>query len=178
MVLGNYPAFGLSEAREMGREALKKVARGIDPAVDRKVSRAKTAATPTVAEAVTEFIERYAKPRNKSWQETDRIFKRYILPAWGDRLLPSIRHADVAALLSGIATDAPYMANRVLAAVRRFWNWCLEQGKTDTSPAANIMPRAGRSPVIASFPIRRLPRSGELASTWDGHLGLCSSSCS
>lgn len=138
MVLGNYPAFGLSEAREMGREALKKVARGIDPAVDRKVSRAKTAATPTVAEAVSEFIERYAKPRNKSWAETDRIFKRYVLPVWGDRLLPSIGRADVATLLEGIATDAPYMANRVLAAVRRFWNWCLEQGKAETSPAANI----------------------------------------
>ena len=62
MVLGNYPAFGLSEAREMGREALKKVARGIDPAVDRKVSRAKTAAIPTVAEAAAEFIE-----RSKGW---------------------------------------------------------------------------------------------------------------
>ena len=93
MVLGNYPAFSLSEAREIGREALKKVARGIDPALDRKVSQAKIAATPTVAEAAAEFIERYAKPRNKSWQETDRIFKRYVLPAWGDRLyqIPLIR---------------------------------------------------------------------------------------
>ena len=50
------------------------------------MSRAKTAATPTVAEAAAEFIERYAKSRNKSWAETDRIFKRYVLPAWGDRL--------------------------------------------------------------------------------------------
>src|SRR3954447_19581725 len=115
MMLGSYPAFSLSEAREMGREALKKVARGVDPAVDRKVSQAKIAATPTVAEAASEFIERYAKPRNKSWQETDRIFKRYVLPAWGDRLLPSIRQADVAALLDGIAIGAPYMANRALA---------------------------------------------------------------
>ena len=30
------------------------------------------------------------------------------------------------------------MANRVLAAIRRFWNWCLEQGKAETSPVANV----------------------------------------
>ncbi len=78
LTLGTYPAFGLSEARELAREALKKVARGVDPAEDRKSSRAKLAATPTVKEAAREFIEHYAKPRNRSWRETQRIFERLI----------------------------------------------------------------------------------------------------
>jgi integrase len=139
MSLGTYPAFGLSEAREMAREALKKVARGTDPAEDRKTARAKLAATPTVKEAARDFVEHYAKPRNRSWRETERIFERYVFPDWGERLLPSITRGDVAALLAGIASrGAPYMANRVLSAIRRFWNWCLEQGKLETSPVASV----------------------------------------
>jgi integrase len=139
MTLGNYPAYGLSEARDMAREALKKLARGTDPSEDRKNTKARLAATPTVKEAAREFIEQYVKPRNRSWRETERIFNRYVLPVWGERLLPTITRSDVADLLSGIAAGgAPYMANRVLAAVRRFWNWCLEQGKAEVSPVANV----------------------------------------
>lgn len=139
MTLGSYPAFGLSEAREMAREALRKVARGTDPAEDRKNTRAKIAATPTVEEAAREFIAQYVKPRNRSWRETERIFNYYVLPRWGESLLPTITRSDVADLLNGIAAGgAPYMANRVLAAVRRFWNWCLEQGKVEASPVASV----------------------------------------
>jgi integrase len=139
MILGKYPAFGLSEARDLAREALRKVARGTDPAEDRKSSQTKKAATPTVQEAATEFIDQYVKPRNRSWREIERIFNYYVLPAWAERLLPTITRSDVAELLNVIvARGAPYMANRVLAAIRRFWNWCLEQGKAEVSPVANI----------------------------------------
>ena len=60
--LGSYPAYNLAEAREMAGEALKKVARGIDPADERKAAR--EAAPPpepdTVEKVVREFIERHA----------------------------------------------------------------------------------------------------------------------
>ena len=160
MTLGNYPGFSLSEAREMAREALVKVARGIDPAEDRKSTRARIAATPTVAEAAREFIESYAKPRNKSWKETERIFNRYVLPTLGERLLPSITRSDIAGLLNEIASGgAPYMANRVLAAVRRFWNWCLEQGKVEASPVANVKApakEASRDRILSEEEIRAI----------------------
>jgi integrase len=146
MTLGNYPAFGLSEARTMAREALLKVGRGVDPAEDRKSTKAKIAATPTLAEAAQQFIEGYVKPRNRSWKETERIFNRYVLPSLGERLLPTITRSDIAGLLNEIASGgAPYMANRVLAAVRRFWNWCLEQGKVEASPVASIKAPARES---------------------------------
>jgi integrase len=160
LTIGNFPAFSLSEARDLARDALRLVARGTDPAEDRKSTRAKIAATPTVEEAVREFIVQYVKPRNRSWRETERIFNRYVLPVWGERLLPSITRSDVADLLNEIAAGgAPYMANRVLAAVRRFWNWCLEQGKAETSPAANVKAPArevSRDRILSDDEIRSL----------------------
>jgi hypothetical protein len=64
----------------MAREALLQVGRGVDPAEDRKSTKARIAATPTLAEAAQQFIESYVKPRNRSWKETERIFNRYVLP--------------------------------------------------------------------------------------------------
>jgi integrase len=139
MALGTYPAFGLSEAREKAREALKLVGRGIDSAEARNADQRAAASIPTVEEAVAEFIEKYARPKNRSWRDTERIFSRFVIARWGDRLLPSITRADVIAMLDEIVDGgAPYMANRVLAAIRKFWNWCLEKGKTETSPVAHI----------------------------------------
>jgi hypothetical protein len=98
------PAFGLSEARTMAREALLQVGRGVDPAEDRKSTKARIAATPTLAEAAQQFIESYVKPRNRSWKETERIFNRYVLSTLGNRLLPTITRSDIAGLLNEIAS--------------------------------------------------------------------------
>ena len=102
MALGTYPAFGLSEAREKAREALKLVGRGMDPAEARDAAQRAAASIPTVGEAVTEFIEKYARPKNRSWRETERIFSRFVVARWEDRPLPSITRADVVAMLDEI----------------------------------------------------------------------------
>jgi integrase len=139
MVLGTYPSYGLAEARDNARDALKMVGRGIDPAEARSASQQAVATIPTVRTAVAEFIEKYARQKNRSWRETERIFDRYVVSRWGDRLLPSIKRADVVAMLDEIADGgAPYMANRTLATIRKFWNWCLEKGKTESSPVAHV----------------------------------------
>ncbi len=138
MAIGTYPAISLSDAREKAREALLMVGRGVDPAEHHKDALKRLAETPTVSRAIDDFIELYAKKKNRSWPETRRVFDRHIVPAWGDRLLPSITCAEVIQLLDEIAADAPYMANRVLATIRKFWNWCVEKGKVDASPVASV----------------------------------------
>ena len=48
-----------------------------------------------------------------------------MLPEWGDRALASIRKRDVIELIDGIADrGARTAANRALAYVKRFFNWC------------------------------------------------------
>jgi integrase len=39
-----------------------------------------------------------------------------------------------------MVADHPYMANRALAHIRKFFNWCLETGRVAVSPATNIKP--------------------------------------
>ena len=155
--IGPYPRFEPDKAREEAREAFRDLARGDDPALAKRTK--KTAET--VGEAYDEFLERYAK-RNRSWRETDRIFKREILPGWEFRKLEDLRKRDVIALLDPITDRAPTMGNRTLAAVRRFLNWCVERDLIEISPAMGV-----RAPSPESQRDRLLA-PGELKVLWNG----------
>jgi len=51
-----------------------------------------------------------------------------VLPRWGDRDIASIRRSDVAQLLRDVQRDnGPVMANRVLAHIRKLFNWAMLQ---------------------------------------------------
>ena len=138
--IGPYPRLEPAEAREKARQAFQALERGDDPVL---VKRTKNTAE-TVGEAYEEFLERYAK-RNRSWRETDRIFRREVLPGWSHRKLADLRKRDVIALLDAITERAPTMGNRTLAAVRRFLNWCVERDLLETSPATGVRALAPES---------------------------------
>ncbi len=71
---------------------------------------------------VDDFIEKYAKPRNRRWAETARTFEVNVIPAWGKRPIASIIRRDVIELLEKIDKErGPYMSNRTFAAIRRLF---------------------------------------------------------
>lgn len=141
MTIGTFPAYELAAARELARDTLKKVGRGIDPAEERKAARVAPAptATETVEMAVHEFIEKHAKRNTRSWAETQGVFRRHVLPAWGDRPLASITRRDANDLVDDILEQGkPYAANNTLRHVRKFFNWCVQKLKLEASPVAGV----------------------------------------
>lgn len=158
--LGSYPKMGLSVARDQGREALNAVSRGRDPADEKiKARRAPRNGPDTVDRIVDQFVERYAKPKNRSWQETERILQRYVVPAWGKLPVTEITRRDVIALLDPIVERAPYMANRVHACIRRLFNWCLERDLITASPVTNVKPpgvETSRDRILTNDEVRTL----------------------
>ena len=125
-------------ARKAAWEARQLVDEGKDPALVRAVA-ARDASRDPFENVVTEFIEKYAKPKNRSWRETERLLRRELVPRWRRRPLASLTRADIGDALDEIvARGAPVVANRTLAAARKMLNWCVERGKIGSSPAAGI----------------------------------------
>ncbi len=148
--LGTYPAIDLRSARELAQHALIEVAKGSDPAADRKSARtgAKVPSDRDIVEKVADqFIERYAKANTKSWAETKRILDREVVAHWRGRHLAAIGRADVHDLLDGVVDrGSPVMANRVLAALRKMCSWSVDRGIIAASPCDKIKaPTAERS---------------------------------
>ena len=89
------------------------------------------------------FIARHAK-RNKTWRDTQAVFALHVIPYWGNRLITEITRADVARLLDLVEDrTSVYRTNRVLAAVRKLFNWAVARGTIQKSPVVPGMARQG-----------------------------------
>jgi integrase len=134
---GNARIVGLGQARDQARRLLALIAQGQDPRAVKREALQPAPETLTVVAA--RFIERHARPRTKNWRTTERIFAREILPRWGNRPLAAVTRPDVIALLDSITDrDVPIMANRTLAAVRKFFGWCVERGLIEHAPTERL----------------------------------------
>src|SRR5262249_49597396 len=138
---GNYPALGLKDARELGAKALRAVAEGRDPGREKTLAR--TANADNVERVVEEFLERHVKRSNRPRpaQETDRLLRQHVLPRWRGRMVHDITRRDVLDILDRVVDGgAPIAANRVFAAVRKFFNWCTARDILAASPCAGVRP--------------------------------------
>jgi integrase len=133
--LATHPKVDL--ARDRAREILRDVERGIDPAAVKATPAGRK--PDTVAKVAAQFIERYAKPKNRSWRGTERILALHVLPRWGDRDAASITRRDVLDLMDELVDGGlPIGANRVLAAIRKMFSWAVERDILSTSPIVSV----------------------------------------
>ncbi len=159
--IGSAAVLSLANARKEARRKLEEISSGVDP---REVKReAETAESETVQVVAERFVERYAKVKNKSWKQIEQRIKYEILPRWGKRPIASITQRDVIELLDSIVDrGSPVLANRVLAIVRKLFNWCCERGTLQTSPCDRVKapaPESKRDRVLTD---------AELALIWNG----------
>jgi integrase len=130
--LGNANAIGLADARKLAAEVMLDVIRGKDPAAERKAERG----AGTFAELAERYLEQHAKKHNKSWQQPDRLVRRYLLPKWGKLQAATIVRADVKAIMAKIA--APILANQVLAAGSSIFSWAVKQEFLAANPCRGV----------------------------------------
>jgi integrase len=126
--LGNANAIGLSDARLLAAEAMLAVAKGKDPAAEKRAERG----AGTFAELHERYLE-HAKRKNKSWQQGDRLVRRYALPRWAKLQSSTITRADVKAMLARIE-DAPILQNQVLAAASAVFSWAVREEILPANP--------------------------------------------
>jgi integrase len=136
----------LAEARRAATAVLHELNRGHDPAAMKFDARAATQkaaaerAGDTVDNLAAQFIERYAKKqtRTSSWHMTQRIFDRIVLPAWRGRVIHDVKRREVIELVEGVAETTPILANRVHAALSKFFNWLASRDIIVASPVAGV----------------------------------------
>ena len=134
--LGDPAVISLDEARDLAGDVLKYAKRGVDILEQRKKEAEDAADAATAAQRLEwtkireQFVEDYAKPNQRQWEETERILKTYVDPEWKGRLLTAIDRDDVLELVQKIKKrSGVYMANRTLAHVRKLFNWAALQPK-------------------------------------------------
>ena len=158
LTLGRYPAVKLVDARELAREAQRNVAHGGDPVGEKRAARDVL----TFGELGTEYIDSYAKPNKRSWQEDERQLNASLLPKWKARPAADISAEDLLTVLNAkVRAGAPVAANRLRALVSRIFTFAAEQRLV--APTANPVigvkkptKETTRDRVLTDAEIRRL----------------------
>lgn len=137
VTLGQYPDLKLADARVRVEALRKQVAGGIDPRHVKAEERSKRERT--VSEMASQFIERYAKPKNKSWRQAESNLRLYLVSALGSRPVSSVTRGDIHAILDRLINEGKGpSANRALAHMRKFFGWLVERDYIEHSPADHI----------------------------------------
>ncbi|RLQ87079.1 tyrosine-type recombinase/integrase [Notoacmeibacter ruber] len=138
--IGNYPAFDLKAARDAGAAMLRAASEGRDPASEKAEAKtlAGVEAEDTIEKQVEIFLDRHVS-RNRSSHEVERLLRKEVMRPWKAKRLPEITRGDVVRLLDDIVDrPAPYTANRVLANLNKFGNWCVSRGLIDANFCAGV----------------------------------------
>jgi integrase len=131
--LGAADAIALADARKLAAELMLRVIKGEDPAAEKRASRS----SGTFAELANRYVEEHAKKRNKSWQHGEKIVRRYLLPLWGRLDAKTVTRSDVRTMM-GKMSDAPILANQVLASASAIFTWANKQELLVSNPCRGV----------------------------------------
>lgn len=145
LTLGTYPDLSLAEARAKAAQAVELLRQGVDPGQKKIVELVEYRTSPTFEEAVVSYLD-WAEKNKKSWREDERMLRTEFVPHLGRTKIGDVRRKQVMALLDEKAKTAPVQANRLLAVIRKMFNFCVEREILDATPLVQIKKVAKETP--------------------------------
>lgn len=155
VTLGPEDALSLAEARARAKDLLARVRLGEDPAAEKKANRE----APTWGELVAEYLRLHAA-KKRSGKADEQMLKRHVPKSWANTLARDITRRQVRDLLDSLVQDGkPIAANRLLACLRKVFNFGIDREIVEANPCARIArpaPENQRDRVLSADELRRL----------------------
>ena len=155
--IGAVDSLSLSDARKEHASLVSQVKAGRNPKLERDLKTQSVNAVPTVKDFAETYIQRYAKPKKKSWLEDDRQLKADIIPALGSLRIDAVKRAHVIALLVRKEDAGAMVArNRLLSLLSKYFAYALERGLVELNPVTGIkrLNEESRNRVLSDNEIR------------------------
>ncbi len=144
ITLGRYPDMPLAEARSRAREVLAQARQGENVVNIRKADKSKLeeASRNSFGACVADFLAKYpaaAQLREATIREYRRTLEGADLAHWRDMPISQIKAQDIYDVLDRmVERGAEIGANRTLAYLSKFFNWCVSRQRLEDSPARRV----------------------------------------
>ncbi len=133
--IGDWPTWGLEQARIEARRLMQLVQTGTDP-LDAKRKRK---AEPTIAELATDWLDRHATGL-KSEPGIRALIGGDLVKALGRSKVSDIRRRDVIEVVEAKAATAPRQAAILLAYARKMMDFAVDRDFIQANPLAGLKP--------------------------------------
>jgi integrase len=172
--LGQHGAITPDQARTQAKVQAGKVATKVNPLAEQQVAKdeaekAERADENTVNAVLDDFVKRHAS-KLRSGDQVESAFDRYVRPAIGIMSIYDVKRRDIVKMLDSVAdTAGPVMADRVLAHVRKAFNWQAIRDDEFSTPIVRGMARTkpkerARKRILTDEEIRDVWAALEIAS--------------
>lgn len=162
--LGLHGSITADQARDFAKKAAGEVANKQDPVGELQESRAEAKrerlAEQNTVNTVLDAFEKDHVDGLRSGDQVKRAFTVYVRPRIGDQSIYDLKRSDITTMLNEIATEhGRVMADRVLAHVRKAFNWQMVQDDEFKSPIVRGMAKTkpkerARKRILADDEIR------------------------
>ena len=151
ITLGRFPALSIERARTEAMKINSAIANKENPNDAIRAQKEEK----TFSQLFDLYMQRWAKPNKKSWQDDSNNYRRYIqdYTKISARKLSRITKTDIADLHASIGEDRPIIANRVLALISSVYGRAASWGMWNKpNPALGIskFPEKSRDRFIQS----------------------------
>lgn len=156
IVIGRHGALTPEEARREAKLLLAGVARGNDPAAQRRAAKIE----PTVGELLHDALQKHWRPKRKpsTVASFEQIISGRLIPRFGSIRVTELRRSDVRRWHAELS-HIPIRANRSLAVLRKTLSLAVADELISTNPAKGITPHPERARD-------RVPSDDELRAIW------------
>ena len=174
--LGSADVLKIEDAREKGREAIRRIKEG-KPAIEPPPP------APQSFQSVAEnWLKRHVRAKGlRTANDIEHRLAKHVYPFWGKRDFASLRRSDVAELLDHVEDNSGrHQADYVLAIVRSICNFQVQRDETYVSPIVRGMRRVDRKSeegrprdrILDDDELRRVWKAAENAGTFGAFVRL------
>jgi integrase len=137
ITLGVHGTITPDQARSQAQAALRQLARGEDPAAAKDQRKREKNVGALLEQFLSEHADARLKPRSAS--EYRRLVERLVPPGFLRQPISEVKRSDLAQVHNALR-ETPYQANRLLAVLSKFFNWCERHGfrPDHSNPARHI----------------------------------------
>ncbi len=133
--IGDWPTWGLEQARIEARRLMRQIQTGRDPLEAKR----KRKAEPTIAELATDWLDRHATGL-KSETGIRALIGGDLVKALGRSKVSDIRRRDVIEVVEAKAATAPRQAAILLAYARKMMDFAVDRDFIPANPLAGLKP--------------------------------------
>ncbi|MFN4160122.1 MAG: tyrosine-type recombinase/integrase [Gemmobacter sp.] len=164
--IGDWPAWGLEQARIEARDLFHRVQKGDDPLEEKRKRRAE----PTVSELAVDWLDRHATGL-RSERAIRGLIDNDLLPAIGRMKVSDVRRRDVIEAVEAKAENTPRAAAQLLLYARRLFDFATDRDHIPANPLAGLKPGAitvkGKRDPLRQVARGRILDHDEIRTFWD-----------
>ncbi len=133
--IGDWPAWGLEQARIEARRLFQQIQSGGDPLEEKRRRKAE----PTIKELAGEWLDRHATGL-KSEKAIRSLIEGELVKALGPRKVSDIRRRHVIEVIEAKADSAPRQAGHLLVYSRKMLDYAVDRDFIPANPLAGLKP--------------------------------------